>query len=686
MILEWSKIKREKKRDRKMKQKSEYGKESEHLDSCVKIIEKNIVFNNSKIKELIDSIDTSLNEYFNGDNKSNVDYASIGQSDEFAALSRDLLNEKSFLDLLLKENARLEKMRKSPFFAKVVFNGEDYYIGISTVFDGEDIVIVDWRAPLADLYYESELGEAFYKVKNKVIKGQLSLKRQFIIENGKLVDYVDGNLSIDDPILISELSKNGEDKLKNIVSTIQMEQNKAIKASVDDDLLVIGVAGSGKTSVAIHRISYLIYKNSEIYSSNKIAMLSPNNFFFHYIDNILPSLGEDNVINFDISYLIDMVLSRYGYKCLKKDDFYEKLFDNYNEKNAFVYGKEAIDEVVSKSIKRFIKDTDLIMYGFCITYQEICDFFAKNIVNHRLATVITMFKKYVLEKLEQENVCMSKEEKKEVFEAINHIFLKFDYLDILNELVDNKYQENDVLEFYDGVYLAYIILKIHRLKIFDNFNHLVIDEVQDYSGIEMEIINMLLGCKKTMVGDINQKLNVIDEAHIKNCTRLELLHSYRSSKQIFDFINSLIVSDKTASVLRDGNKPVVSKCLDFDREVQRTAEIINMSKGSVAVICKNNIEKEKWYGALKNKVNIKKIKSKDNGRAVISTIYECKGIEFDNVIVVDVDKNNYVKNIENNWLYIACSRAMHNLYLLYCGDKSNFIKSVNGNYYEEEIL
>lgn len=667
-----------------MKYKEEYGKESNHLTECIKVIENNIVFNNNKIADLMDSIDTSLNEYFNGENRNNVDYTSIGKSDEFAVLSRDLMNEKSFLDLLLKENVRLEKMRKSPFFAKIIFNDEEYYIGISTVFDGEEIVVVDWRAPIANLHYESELGDASYKVKDKEVKGILSLKRQFIIENGKLIDYVDGNLKIDDPILIKELSKKGEDKLKNIVSTIQLEQNKAIRASVDDDLLVIGVAGSGKTSVAIHRISYLIYKNSEIYSSNRIALLSPNNFFFNYIDNILPSLGEDNVINFDIAFLIDSIIGKYGYKCLKKDKFYEKLFNDFNENDAKVFDKRIIDMAVSKSISKYIKNIDLSMYGLCIGHEEICAFFEKNIINNRLSSVITMFKKHVLDVLVKENIYMSKEEKKEVFETINHMFLKFDFLGILNVLLNGKYKENDVLEFYDAVYLSYIILKIHKLNIFDKFNHLVIDEIQDYSGIEMEVINMLFGCKKTMVGDINQKLNLVDEIYSKNCTKLELLHSYRSSKQIFEFINCLISSEKNVSVLREGDKPRVFKCLDYFDETNKVVELIGGSEGNVAVICKNEAEKEKWYDYLRDKVKVKKVNSKEDCRVVISTVYECKGIEFDNVVVVDVDLNNYDKEIENNWLYIACSRAMHSLNLLYCGKKSKFIEVVNKEYYLEE--
>ena len=286
------------------------NKEKEYLKACFNIIDFKIEENDKNIKEIVDSIDSSLYDYFNGEIKKDTDAAHIAQNDDFYQLSKELLNEKSHLNLLIKENAYLDKMKINPYFSKINFNKEDYYIGISSLFDNENnLIIVDWRAPIADLYYESELGDTYYKLENgKVIKGILSLKRQFIMENKDLTDYIDNDLMIDDPLLIKELSRNSSDKLKNIVSTIQKEQNKAIKADIYNDLLVLGVAGSGKTSVAMHRISYLIYRNNKIYNSNKIAVLSPNSYFYNYIDSILPSLGENNVINFDITYLIEVIL------------------------------------------------------------------------------------------------------------------------------------------------------------------------------------------------------------------------------------------------------------------------------------------------------------------------------------------------------------------------------------------
>ena len=266
-------------------------------------------------------------------------------------------------------------MKKFPFFSKITFDKEDYYLGINTLFDSNNnIMIVDWRAPIADLYYESKVGDTYYKTERNIIKGNLSLKRQFIIEKGTLIDYIDNNLMIDDPLLLNELSKNSSDKLKNIVSTIQLEQNKAIKADIDKNLLVLGVAGSGKTSVAIHRISYLIYRNSKEYSSNKIAILSPNSFFFNYIDNILPSLGEDNVINYDISYLIDIIIKNYNLRIEGKEKYFANLFDNYNKMKPIINNKKVLDEFIAKEIVKYIKDIDFLSHIYLYSSHFVISF------------------------------------------------------------------------------------------------------------------------------------------------------------------------------------------------------------------------------------------------------------------------------------------------------------------------
>lgn len=657
--------------------------EIDYLNKCKDIINNKIVSNDSRIKEIVDSIDSSLYDYFNGDVKKATDEAHIIHSDDFVQLSRELLNEKSHLSLLVKENTYLEKMKGIPYFSRINFNDDSYYIGISSLFnDNNDLMIVDWRAPIADLYYESMIGDTYYKLENgKLIKGNLSLKRQFIIENGHLVDYIDNDLKIDDPILIKELAKSSSDKLKNIVSTIQVEQNKAIKADIYNDLLVLGVAGSGKTSVAMHRISYLIYRNSKIYNSNKIAVLSPNSYFYNYIDNILPSLGENNVMNFDITFLIEKALKKCNKNFKNKERFYIDLFNDYNLNKINIPKSKSLDDFISKEIKYYIKDINIKFYSFENSYKEICEYFSSNIKNKRLGEVIEDYHEFIINKVHKDYFKPDKKEINGLLYDIKHMFYKIDCFAILNKFLTNKYKENDALDYYDAVSLAYIVLKIYRIKDLDNYNHLVIDEIQDYSSVEMAIINMLFSCKKTMVGDLNQILSDKFDYNFKDCNKLELLNSYRSSKEIFDFINSIVPSNKSVSVMRHGNKPIINKCNDFKDEINKVIELLNSSEGTSAVICKNSKECSRWYKVLKDKINIKRVNDKCVSNVIISTIYECKGLEFDNVIIVDTDSNNYKCDIENNWLYIACSRAMHNLNLFYYGQITKFINKIDEEYY-----
>ena len=662
------------------------NKEKEYLNNCLDIINFKLHENDKNIKEIVDSIDSSLYEYFNGEIKKDTDTAHIAQNDDFYQLSKELLNEKSYLNMLIKENACLDKMKINPYFSKINFNKEDYYIGISSLFDNENnLAIIDWRAPIADLYYESGLGDTYYKLENgKIIKGNLSLKRQFIIDNKELTDYIDNDLMIDDTILIKELSRNSSDKLKNIVSTIQKEQNKAIKADIYKDLLVLGVAGSGKTSVAMHRISYLIYRNNKIYNSNKIAVLSPNSYFYNYIDSILPSLGENNVMNFDITYLIEVILKKYNINFKNKERFYIDLFNDYKNNKLKEVNTVDLDKVISNEICNYIKYIDIKFYSFNNSHEDICQYFSSKLLNMGLKEAIGAYKEEILDKVYKDCFKPSKGEISALQEEINDIFYKIDCFSILNKFLNNKYKENDPLDYYDAVYLAYIILKVKNIKDFNIYNHLIIDEIQDYNNVEISIINKLFDCNKTMVGDINQKLHSTFTSEFKDYNKIELLNSYRCSKEIFDFINNLIPSNKTVSVMRSGKKPSIYKSNSFDDEIAKLTGLINNCDGTVAVICKNSKESNKWYKSLKEKIEVKRVNDKNKCNVLVCTIYECKGLEFDNVFVVDVDSNNYKYDIEKNWLYIACSRAMHNLNLLYCNEISNFISIINEKLYTKK--
>jgi len=208
----------------------------------------------------------------------------------------------------------LEKMRTSPYFARLDFieegskEEESIYIGYLSLIDGADVLVCDWRADISSMYYDSPLGKTFYKTQYGDINVDLTLRRQFKIKNSKLEFMFDSDIAIDDSVLQEELGKTADLKLKTIITTIQKEQNAIIRDLSGDLLLVQGVAGSGKTSIALHRLAYLLYKHRNSLNSGNIIIFSPNGVFSSYIADVLPELGEDKVVQTDFYDFFDRLL------------------------------------------------------------------------------------------------------------------------------------------------------------------------------------------------------------------------------------------------------------------------------------------------------------------------------------------------------------------------------------------
>lgn len=198
----------------------------------------------------------------------------------------------------------LKRAQLTPYFARIDFKQdnlkqsikEEIYIGKATIFDDDsNVAVVDWRAPIASIYYDGKIGKTKYECPEGIIEGELSLKRQYTIENGKLINYRDVDITTNDEMLQDCLNEKSDKRLKNIVSTIQSEQNQIIRANMFKPLIVQGVAGSGKTTVALHRIAYLVYTYKENFKADDFLILAPNKFFLDYISNVLPDLGVENV-------------------------------------------------------------------------------------------------------------------------------------------------------------------------------------------------------------------------------------------------------------------------------------------------------------------------------------------------------------------------------------------------------
>ncbi len=276
------------------------------------------IYETKRLEKVIDIIDKQLAEKRNEIVKYGREVKETRRSMwENAAHGFNNLDEiveaKQYLDgitqELIKQNLvkqqvhRLEKMRPSPYFGRFDFieegsdELENIYVGISTLKDENtgEIYIYDWRAPISSLFYEAETGPAQYLSPGGIVRGDITLKRQYNIVNGKIQYMFDSSIKIDDDILQGILSKSADEKMRTIVTSIQREQNKAIRDETHKLLIVQGPAGSGKTSIALHRIAFLLYRYRDTVSASNIVIFSPNRIFNDYISDVLPNLGEENM-------------------------------------------------------------------------------------------------------------------------------------------------------------------------------------------------------------------------------------------------------------------------------------------------------------------------------------------------------------------------------------------------------
>lgn len=286
------------------KEISEKQREQQHLDHVLDLI-------NDKEKELKSSIKSAegeardINSHFFDDVK--LDYDGYSTSME-TALSihqqQQLLSEREHAwQHSAKQLDTIERLKKKPYFARVDFKEsnekkpETIYIGLGSFADRDDhFLIYDWRAPISSIYYDGKLGEVSYNSPEGEITVDMTKKRQFMIKDGKIESMFDTNESIGDQMLLEVLSEKSSTQMKSIVTTIQQEQNKIIRNTSADLLFVQGAAGSGKTSAILQRIAYLLYRYRGNLTSSDVIMFSPNQLFNDYIKNVLPEMGEQNMV------------------------------------------------------------------------------------------------------------------------------------------------------------------------------------------------------------------------------------------------------------------------------------------------------------------------------------------------------------------------------------------------------
>lgn len=687
----------------------------------------------------------------------------------------------------------MDYAQSTPYFGRIDFqeNGRDeqevIYIGKHGLHDQqrEVPIVVDWRAPIADIYYSGHSQEVFYKAPRGEIRGKLFLKRRYEISSGCLQEIYDEQTSeskIEDSLkgrgdfLIEALSRSNQGRLKEIVATIQDQQNKVIRSDMLKPLVVQGVAGGGKTTIALHRMAYLIYNNRRSIHNPNYMVVAPNRLFLNYISEILPDLGVEDVFQttfedwamtiiqkkMKLTHRIDQLNDLM--KCrdesgrimataakIKGSILFKKVIDNLirqlehsiipnhslSIEGVEVLEAKAIYQVFITSnlhlalkerilkLKEYLKNkikSDIKEY-----YERIEQIYEERLQSIRqTSTNIEALRPQLIQIYDERDEKM-KHFKKSIAKGVDAYIASLPPLDVftfykeafqsqeiikafgspVGEDLLNRAIEKITFQLKDNLYdnedlapLAYIKMKLFGLDDKNKYNHIVVDEAQDMDEFKLAALReVCINDSFTFVGDLSQGIYSYKgiqnwEKSMKRVFKDRDYHyhilttSYRSTVEIVNFANEIIKKcDDLKPVLaepvfRNGDLPSLIQCSDEAHMVLTVIKTIHHLKEeqyqSVAVICKDLTTTEKVYGLLDKKIKEVYLLTDQTTDfkegVVIIPSYLAKGLEFDSVILWDVNEATYQLNpIDVKLLYIGATRALHKLVLLYQNNLSKVL-------------
>lgn len=668
----------------------EKQQEQNYLDKVLGEIDKQAEYKNKQVEELEKEMD-ELTHHFS------EQYYFL-DTEETLTGGDELDEQESIINQTKEQYFRLKKQRLSPYFGKISFceqnesEPKDYYIGTFSLTNGKPIPLVcDWRASVSTMFYDYEIGKASYKAPIGLISGDITAKRQFKIKDSKMEYCFDSSLTIDDDILQKELSQNSSQKMKNIVSTIQREQNSIIRS--DENIMFIqGVAGSGKTSIALHRVAYLLYKYRDKYKSSDILIISPNTIFSEYISGVLPSLGEENIINLSFLDIATRELKTLTPALQTRESALEDLtYDTkrLNEvayKNCFEFA-ESLKTFLSKFIDLSFSPKDITIDDVKIKKDEIEKLYNNNYKDKTPAIRISWIADYILDKLDtkDDDGLLLTRIKKVIYPMFVSNSLTEIYANFLANIglnfsltTDNKIKYEDIAPI---MYIKNYLLGLSKLG---KVKYLVIDEMQDYNPLQAEMFSEIFSCPKTMLGDINQCIEkIVENGDIDKYAKivgakeiLQLNKTYRSTYEITKFADKIKGID-SQTVDRHGDDVEVFTFDNTQAECQKITTLVqeNPNFDNIAIICKNSREVQKYYNYLGELDELKLMEEGSMlGRLMIMPASICKGLEFDMVILPNVSQENYNSYLDKNLLYVSSTRALHKLYLTTQKNISKFIK------------
>lgn len=692
--------------------------EEQHLAYCVEVVQKNVDYYQkkadimgAKIKEMYDNYRSANPELHN------ELVIEIGMREQIVAA-------------LKKNKMALEK----PYFGRVDYQDKEdkvshtFYLGKNAVMkDTTEVLVVDWRAPVSSIYYESQVGESSYQVPEQKRRDIiLDRKRTYEIEKGHLIEYYDAEVVANDELLTKYLAKNKEAVLGEIIATIQKEQNDIIRETPFRNSIVQGVAGSGKTTVAMHRISYILYNYKDKFRPEEFFIIGSNRMLLNYITGVLPDL--------DVYHVNQMVMEEFLIRFLERDFDekkykvrYQKIEKEEEENREFQVYKgslawlEALEEYCKKLEDEMISKDTIIYKEKEIFPKEAIQQFLENNKNFSVQDKINMLNKRLVIKIKDYNKQLDetseviKQEKKKFQNYFGEKNFKKSLLEIYKQFVcylqerQTGYQEGlellqrrlekKELDVYDLAALLFLKRYLKMTEEIDEVKHIVIDEAQDFGVLIFGILKKILPkATFTIMGDISQNINynsgMNDWEALRNFVfspERDYFHilskSYRNTIEISQYAGKILEhcsfqTYEIQPIIRHGKEPKEVECFSKKELLAKSIEQIKIWQkqeyDTIAVICKNQEEVIKVQKELSDYIEVEERNLEDmtfTRGVMVLPVYLTKGLEFDTVLLWNPIEQQYKTGDANaKLLYVAATRALHELSVFYMGEITKLLQ------------
>lgn len=605
----------------------------------------------------------------------------------------------------------LDRARQSPYFARIDFRRDDRtdaeacYIGIRGLRRAGSAIVHDWRAPLSSMFYDHEQGQAAYRSPEGLVAGEIELKRQFVIRDGRMEAMLDSSVSIDDDILKRELSSHGDERMSNIVATIQREQNAIIRNEDADVLLIQGAAGSGKTSIALHRVAYMLYRFQTTISPRDMMILSPNQVFGDYIANVLPELGEETIPEMEFERLAGLVLGpkvRYQHlheqieSLLTTPD--EALRRRIREKSSVSFYEELRDHLENLDrtafhphdlrVSTIVMPTDEIARRLHV-YSSGTSMTLKEKVSKLTTTVLGSLKHQAQGARIPWRPVWTTEVRRAIADMFPTASAEGVYRNFLAErgtpelfhkLPRNTYEYSDLFP------LAFTALHVDKRVLPKPAKHVLVDEMQDYTPVHYAVLSKLYPCRMTILGDAHQAVNPDGSSTMDAISRVfpdaqkvTLGRSYRSTIEIARFAQRIAPNPDLIPFERHGRAPAIHEVADHDAQLATILRLLRQGHGEhqgVGVLCRTAAHAQQLFDTLSGHENVHLIDHTSDGFAegvVVTTSHMAKGLEFDHVILANASQREYGDDIGRRMLYVACTRATNRLDVVSIGSPAGWL-------------